>query len=510
MKAQPQSALGALAWMTASSQVSLLTGFANSVFITRGLEPQAYGLYAYLVWLVGMAVSLSTGALNVTTIRFVAEAAGAGNEAQALAFARFLRRLLWLSLALMAGVVGASAALPDIHPPALAGRLAQCLAFTVACAGLKATYMFEASVAKGHGLFQAEALPPALIGLTTLPLHALLCLTSQPLDTYLLLFAGASLAHPVLARWVLKRQGLLPTTGSPLAPPDRARAWQALAWHTGFTLVGLLSTKSMDIYLLGLYALPAFVGYYNIAASLARAGLDLLSGGFSSVLLPGIARAAAEGGRDKVQSFFEGAVRLYQCMGILVAGGAWLLAEPMITLLYGAPYLEAVPALRVMALVGGILLPNAAYSAVFISADHHRARLLFIVLSSAISVITSLAFIPWLGWTGALMSVFVGNVVTYTLVACLAHTVLHIRFPLGHVLRHWLCAGLAFAPVCWALPDSPGAVPALLGCVVFGLGYLMLTLHLGAWHDNDLALARDSSRHLGRLLSLLTFQKDRP
>ncbi|MDI1350044.1 lipopolysaccharide biosynthesis protein [Aquabacterium sp.] len=494
--------------MTASSQISFLAGFANSVFVTRGLGPQDYGLYAYLIWMVGMAVSLSTGALNVTTIRFVAEAVGAKDEAQARALSGFLRRLLWLGLLAMATVLGATWWLPGVHPAALTDRLALYLGFTVACAALKATYMFEASVGKGHALFQAEALPPALIGLVTLPLNALLCLSGQSLDAYLLLFAGASLAHPLLARHMLKQQGLLPDD-TPLTQESRTRVWHALGWHTSFTLVGLLSTKSLDIYLLGLHALPAFVGYYNIASSLARAGLDVLSSGFSSVLLPSIARAGAEGGRDQVQAIFEGAVRLYQCMGILVAAGAWLLAEPLVTLLYGTPYLEAVPALRVMALVGGILLPNAAYSAVFIASDHHRARLLFITLSSAISVITSLTFIPWLGWEGALISVFAGNVVTYLLVAVLAHTVLKIRFPLVHVLRHWLCAGLAFAAVLWALPTDAGTVQRLLGCGVFGLLYLVLSLHLGAWPDSDLALVRHNSKHLGRLLSLLTLRQHR-
>ncbi|WP_338439777.1 oligosaccharide flippase family protein [uncultured Aquabacterium sp.] len=508
MKSAPQSALGALAWMTASSQVSFLTGFANSVFITRGLGPHDYGLYAYLIWMVGMAISLSTGALNITTIRFVAEAVGAKDEAQARALFGFLRKLLWLGLLAMAAVLGASWWFDGVHPAALNERLALYLGFTVACAALKATYMFEASVGKGHALFQAEALPPALIGLATLPLNALLCLSGQALDAYLLLFAGASLAHPLLSHHMLKRQGLLPGD-TPLAQETRTRVWRALGWHTSFTLVGLLSTKSMDTYLLGLHALPAFVGYYNIASSLARAGLDLLSSGFSSVLLPSIARAGAEGGRDKVQAIFEGAVRLYQCMGILVAAGAWLLAKPLVMLLYGTAYLDAVPALRVMALVGGILLPNAAYSAVFIASDHHRARLLFIALSSAISVITSLTFIPWLGWEGALMSVFAGNVGTYILVAVLAHTVLKIRFPLGHVMRHWLCGGLAFLAVLWALPADPGAALALLGCGVFGMLYLMLSLRLGAWHDSDLALVRDNSRHLDRLLSILTLRKHR-
>lgn len=492
--------------MTGSSYVAFVTGFVNSIFITRGLGPEAYGVYSYLIWMVAMAVGLTTGGLNVTTIRFISEAMGAKNTAQASALFAWMRRLLWVAMVLMAGALALTLLFPGTYPRDIASRLHLYLAFAITCATLKSIYMFDISASKGYAIFYTEAVSTSIVGLTSTAISAVLYLCHQGLDAYLMLFLLASLAHPVLARLLMRKHALVPQSGE--LPSDlKGKVWHALAWNVAFTLVGLLSTKSVDTYLLGLYALPASIAYYNVASSLAKAGLDLLSTGFSSMLLPFIARAGAEGGRERVQEIFAGSVRFYQCVGIIVAAGSYLMSEPLITLLYGEAYREAIPALRIMALVGGILLPNAAYSAVFIATDSHRARMLFIFLSSAISLVTSFAFIPWKGYEGALMSVFVGNVSTYVIVAASAHLVLHIRFPLRKVLLQWLSAGIPFALLTWALPAGGHIVLSILACLVFGLTYLVLSINIGAWEDSDLAMLSQNSRHLGRLLSWVSFRK---
>ena len=72
IKRSQQSAFDAAKWMTGSSYIVFVTGFVNSIFITRGLGPEAYGVYSYLIWMVSTAVSLAGGGLNVTAIRFIA------------------------------------------------------------------------------------------------------------------------------------------------------------------------------------------------------------------------------------------------------------------------------------------------------------------------------------------------------------------------------------------------------------------------------------------------------
>lgn len=496
------SAFTAAKWMTLSTQLSFLTGFVSSIFVTRGLGPEAYGVYAYLLWMVGLGVSLSTGALNVTAIRFVAEAVGAGQQQQARALHAWLRHMLWLGLVALGTVLAATLLWPEVYPREVASRIHLCLGFTLLCVALKSHYMFDVSAAKGHALFQVEALSTSVIGLSSMLVSGVLFVSHQGLDAYLLLFLLASLAHPCMAHWLMRRQALRAEPGD--LPPDVvARVKQALGWNMAFTLVGLLSTKSVDTYLLGQQSLTACVGYYTIAATLARSGLDVLSAGFSSVLLSFMSRAGADGSQDQVQRIFAGSVRFYQFVGILVAACACLLAEPLVTLLYGAAYRDAIPALRIMALVGGLLLPNAAFSAAFIATDHHRARLMFIALSSLISVLSAFAFIPTMGYEGALLSVFVGNVSTYVIVACIAHVWLHIRFPLSQVLRQWAAASLPFCLLAAALPAHSPLWLTALACGIFTAAFAVASVHLGAWEASDLDMVASQSRPMGKLLSLI-------
>lgn len=497
-----QSAFSAAKWMTGSSYVAFVSGFTSSIFITRALGPEAYGLYAYLIWMVGLAVSLTTGGLNVTAIRFISEALGGKKPEEAHALFWWLRRVLWVGMALMSLALLTTTLFPQIYPQAIANKLYLYLGFALTCSLLKSAYMFDISVSKGYAIFYTEALSTSIIGLSSTALSGLFYFTHQSLDAYLLLFLAASVAHPLIAQLLMRKHALIAQAGD-LPKELKVKVLRTLGWNSAFTLVGMLSTKSIDIYLLGIYALPAHIGYYNVASSLSKAGLDLLSNGFSSVLLPFISRAGAEGGKEKVQLIFSRSVRFYQFVGIIVAAGAYLLSESLVTLLYGEAYREAIPALRIMALVGGILLPNAAFSAVFIATDSHRARMLFIFLSSSISLVTSFAFIPWMGYRGALISVFLGNVVTYVIVAASAHFMLDIRFPVRSVFLQWLCAGIPFSLLAWLLPAGDHIVLAVLACLVFGVSYIVLSVNLGAWEESDLLALRENSPRMGRMLSII-------
>ena len=501
-----QSAFSAAKWMTGSSYVAFVTGFIGNIFITKALGPEHYGVYSYLIWMVTIAVGLTSGGLNITVIRFISEAIGAKEPDQANALLAWLRRLLWTGMLLMTALLVVTLFFPAVYPSAVAEKLYLYLGFTALCAVLKSAYMFDASASKGYAIFYTEAVTNSVMGLATLCASALLYLTGQGLEGYLALFAVSSLAQPIMARQIMRRHHVTACPG-PIPDDLKARTWSALRWNVTLSLVGMLSTKSADTYLLGLQSLTVYVGYYNIAASLTKSGLDLLTSGFSSMLLPFISRAGAEGGREKVQQLFSGAVRFYQFAGILVAGGAYLMSEPMVLLLYGPAYEEVIPALRVMALVGGMLLPNAAYSAAFIATDNHRARLAFIILSSVVSVITSIVFIPWLGYKGALISIFAGNVGTYVFVAVTAHVALKIRFPVKQVLLQWLSAALPFAALAMLLPLHSSLGVSLLATAAFGAVFVFMSLNIGAWPADDISMLRQKSKLADRLLDTLIIRR---
>lgn len=506
IKRAQQSAFDAAKWMTGSSYIVFVTGFVNSIFVTRGLGPEAYGVYSYLIWMVSTAVSLAGGGLNVTAIRFIAEAIGRDDVAQGHAIFRRLRKVLWLALAGMSALLLTTMFFPAVYPAEVSQRLVLHLVFVVLCAVLRATYMFEVSASKGYSVFHTEAITTTLISLGSTATAFVLYLTKQGLDAYLLLFLVAAALHPIIAFVLMRRAGLHPTD-APLADDVKAKLNEGVRWNTSLTLVGMLSSKSMDTYLLGLSSLTTYVGFYNIAGALSKSGMDLLTNGFSSMLLPFISRAKGEGGHEKVQEIFSVSVRFYQFMGVLVAAGGWLMSELIVHTLYGKAFDQVIPALQSMAFVGGVTTSSASYSAIFIATDNHKARLRFIFAGAGISVATAVIFIPWLGYTGALLSNAVGNILYVLMVGTVAHRSLGIRFPVRNVALQLLAALMALGVVELTVHDPSSAWRSIAATLLFGVLFPIFTLNIGAWEKSDLDLIRKNVKPLGRLIDMLQFRR---
>lgn len=503
---QAQSAFSAVKWLTISNYITFVASFFNSILITRGLGPDTYGVYSYLIWMVAISMTVTVGGLNITAIKFIAEAMGRHNIPLAHALYAWLRRLTWIGLAILSIVLIVTGFFPGIYPLPIEQKMWFYLGFVLACAITKALFMFEMSVSKGYSIFTTEAIAACSIGIGSLIVSGVFYMLGLGINAYLALFLVASALHPLIAIVMMRRAGIKPERGE-IPAETTARLHNSLRWNFSFSLANLLSTKSVDTYLLGLYVATAYVGYYNIAGMLTKSGLDLLSTGFSSMLLTFISRASSSGGQDKVQHIFRVSVRFYQYMGILVAGVGYLMSERMIMVLYGARYLEAVPALQVMVIVGGICLPSAAYGALFIASDHHTARLRYVVTNAVISCVSSLVFIPWLGFKGALISALVGNVFAYTVVGLVAYRNLGIHFPFRRIAMQWLSAALAFAIVMLLIHDKSSLPLSLASSIVFTLLYTIFSLNFGAWEASDVQLITKNIPAFGRLSRFIVLRK---
>jgi O-antigen/teichoic acid export membrane protein len=506
MKTRPvaQSALSAAKWMTGSTYVGFVTSFIGSVFATRAMGPDGYGIYAYLVWLVTLVVGLSTGFLNITAVRFVAEGVGANRMDRVGATVSWLKRLFWWTLGGSCAVLLVTGFFPGIYPKLIAERLWFYLAFVVLCVLARATFSFLMSVSKGYSVFYPEAIASSLTGMLAAVAGAVLLWAQQSLMAFMALFVVSSVFLLLWGQRMMRKHGVN-HEGGELEATERARMMTVLRWNAVISVVNLLSTKSADTYLLGLHALTAYVGYYNIAWTMTKSGLDLLSAGYSSMLLPLISRAGGEGDEGKVQRIFGASVKFYQTVGIVVACGAWIVAEPVVTMLYGNAFKEVIPALKVMTLTSGITLPGAAYSAAFIATDSQRARLVFIVLSSVVSVVTSLICIPTWGYQGALMSVFFGGVITYGVIAVVADRMLGFKFPMRSSLLQLLSALIPMLAIHFLIPTEHSLWLASLAGALFLVAFVVIALNLNAWGVDEIDMIRRNSPRAARVIDRLTW-----
>lgn len=168
----------------------------------------------------------------------------------------------------------------------------------------------------------------------------------------------------------------------------QARAWGLHAYVGRISSVG---TYNMDTLMLGIWTSPRSVGFYVLAGSMAAAsGLPVMALG--TALFPRMARESAIARRWLV---------IATAVGAVCALTAWLLAEPVIRLVFSARYVEAaglVPPLALAQLVRGVTrIFNTFLSAHGRGREMRNTGLILTVSNLALN----LALIPPFGARGA-------------------------------------------------------------------------------------------------------------
>jgi len=171
--------------------------------------------------------------------------------------------------------------------------------------------------------------------------------------------------------------------------------------------------------------------------------------------------------------------------GLPLALGMGLLAEPIVGLLYGDQFLEAVPAMQILMLALMASFVNFAGTHALVSLNRERAVLGISAASLAINFALNLLLIPFLGHIGAAIT----SVVSEGLVLVLQLRLLNQELEHTAIVRGLakpLIAGLAMAGFLLAFRDI--SVVALI--VPAGVIYLGILLLLRAFHADEVQVFR--------------------
>lgn len=479
----PGAAVRAALQMTGSTYVMYAAGLLVSALIARSIGPEDFGRYSYMVWLSGVLVMISNNGLTTSGIRFVSESLGRESLASARDVHGWLQWRQYLCLTLVVGVY--LAAMPFFRPAGWdPGHLGIFAAAVLVSMLAKAAYLFAISIAKGYGRFDIEALSSVAVSLLNVAGVVVLVRLHAPLFAYLALFAATSVGYAVAAALMLRRAGIRATHGA-LDPALRDRLKQHLFWTVVLTIAAAFSNKSLETYLLNALVGPAEVGFFSIAAALARGGVDLLSSGLTTVLMPSMAHAFGAGGQQRVNVILSYSMRYFQFLGLLLAGLGWLWADVAVGLMYGSRYEPVVMLLRIMVLVGGLALSEGAFGALLSTTDNQRLRAGFSTISIVVTAIAAFALIPTYGLLGAVYAHAISRLLVFALTLAGIVRILHLHLPWRELGRLFLAAFIA-AIVAGVLVAM---LPSLWTSFVAGLLYLGVfvggTIVLRAWRATD-------------------------
>ncbi len=465
-----------------STYVTYALGLLASIIVARVLGPDDFGRYSYVVWLAGLLIVVGNNGLTASVIRFISESLGRQSPDAARAVHGWLQRRQYACLALVA--VAFAVLFPFSMPAGWEGRAWIFVALTLAAAMPKAVFMFDASVGKGYGRYGVEALSAVVMSVVNIVAVLILMRLEAGLIGYMGLFAATSIGYAVSSR-VLLRSGDLYPTRARLEPSVLARLRPHLFWTVILTIAYAFSNKSIETYLLNEMVGAAAVGYFAIAGALTRGGMEMLSSGLSTVLMPMMSHAYGEGRNERAGTIMASAMRYYSFIGLLLGGIGVLVAAPAVTLLYGEAYQGVILPFQIMIAVAGLTLADSALNALLSTTDNQRIRVVFVLVSLAITAALAFSLIPRYGLMGAVAAHAGSRVIVFIAVSVGIIRMMDMRLPLREMGR--LLAAATVATLVAAVPMAfvPGQWIGWVAAVLYALVFVACSLGFGAWRGPD-------------------------
>ncbi|MGE5139002.1 MAG: flippase [Rudaea sp.] len=457
---------GGLVWSQVGRIFDIGLGLLFSVLVVRVLGPGDYAVYAVAWSIVNVAALLASLGYGEVLTRFLPE-----YQVQDRARSTALVRRLFVERLLVSLIVGVGV-WAGVAPLAVWTRtpvLPQVIGLVAALAVAQGVWDILVGYYTATLRMRDHALIRVIAQVTSLGLALLLFVTAGvhvwvPLVAQLASFLISVLLYLVGARHALR----LPSQSVSLS---QARRYGGYVWLTNLATFGLAS--QIDVLLIAaLLTDKAQVSYYNVAA-VVLGKLYVLLTGWNAVVIPSAAEARATLGTAGLARSFDLYMKLN--LAVLVPPLFFVLGwgEPLISAVFGKPFLPAAAPLQVFALFGllsALAGANVCQPLLYV-ADRQRALMWLRVAAGALNIILDVVLIPPLGAIGAVVGTGISNLVVHIAELWLLRKVVN-AYPVGVAAKLLLAGGLAFLPSL-LMPDLEW-VSLVGGAALFALVFFVV------------------------------------
>lgn len=479
--------LNAALMMTGSTYVTYFTGLVTTTLIARALPSERYGQYAYFVWMVGVLCVLINNALSVSTLRFVSEAIGSKGVAAGTALHAWFRKRQSACMLLM---LPAAIGFAYFNPPSgWASPIWIFILMMIVASLAKASYMFLLSASKGFGAFVVDAASNSIAGVVSAGAVLVAFFLGAGLNAYIGIFVATTLLGLLLARLLAARAGVAATAAG-VDEEETRRIWRFMRWTLLLILCNALNYTSISVYVLNRVDGAVAVGLFVIAATLTRAGMDLLSAGLSSVLMTSMSRAYGAGGVAALVESTSSAVRYFHFLGLIVAGVGAFWAAPVIGMLYGSRYEGAVVIMMSLAVIGGLTFTDGVLSSALSVMERQRELVMVSVLSWVVTIGASTALIFAYGLTGAIIASVVSKAFLFACILVVVTRFVKLTVDWRSIILLTGAGGVSALPGLLLVTYADSAATRLAAGLVFSLILLALSWLIGFWSSDDKAQLR--------------------
>ena len=474
--------------------------FVVGIALTRGLGTEQYGLYAYVLWMLGFIALGTNLGLGEMSRRFIPEAIGRQNTREVSGFVQ-----LSFSFRIVAAIILCSIILFTSSQWAYAsGDEGNRMVFIIIAFYIIPYTLQQAliGVFRGFQRFDYSFYVNLMIG----PLRLVLILVAMALGYDILTVLIINLITQVVA--ILTGVFLLQKLVSlrsiflrSLLSGDRKK--QALKYAVivlGTLGLSYLLSAETEIFFIGLYHTVEDVGFFRLAFTIGPL-IMTFTGALGYVLLPAIAEQFGKGDMDKLKRIYITATRYLTMTSIPMAVGVIALAGSIITQIYGAEYSPVILPLQVICLP--IAVARLAGPSDAVIRGINRPGYIFITnfIIVVINIILSLLLVPNHGLLGAAIAISVSLVTGLPLRVIFVIRRIAASWPIQDTLKVALASIIMGTAVYFLSRYFGDSLPSLFIGVPLGIIiYVMLVIVFRIIQEEDIVLFR---RLLNNLPSFL-------
>jgi O-antigen/teichoic acid export membrane protein len=177
-----------------------------------------------------------------------------------------------------------------------------------------------------------------------------------------------------------------------------------------------LTTNQVPLLMIGAYVGPAAAGAFRLAYQLGM-GLFKLAPMLTRAAFPELVRAVRTSHVDQLNRLLRGILFASTAVSLVILLIAAVVGRPLLTLVGGHDYASAYPVLLWIAAAGCLDLATVGFEPVMIAL--HRAGTVFVIqaLTTIVLLLAMVMLTPVYGAVGAAIALFLGGLVTETLLA---------------------------------------------------------------------------------------------
>lgn len=236
----------------------------------------------------------------------------------------------------------------------------------------------------------------------------------------------------------------------------------------------------IDTTMLGFYCDDSTVGCYSNAMKLTRM-VNTTAAAIGAVLFPRLSVIYNNNNKEEFNKLVNMGIQIMLMIAFPAAVGMILCSESIVMVLFGKTFLDAVPILRILALMVPIVVCNTLMGGqVLVTTNQENKYVITVVIASAVNVILNTMFIPKYGASSAAFASLISELIDLVLYCFFARRNVILSFTPKYILSIFLPLAL-YASISILIINSliSKMIIKLLvniiacGILYFGIGYIM-------------------------------------